>query len=145
MRTRPTLPKACARSLRRLRTEVIDLYLLHWRGSMPLEETVEAFEKLRAEGKIRHWGVSNFDVADLEELDRSACASNQVLYNLEARGIEFDLLPWSRVHRLPAMAYSPVGQGGDLLQHPALARDCAAPRRERRRKSRWPGFCANRR
>ncbi len=114
------LPKACARSLRRLRTKVIDLYLLHWRGSTPLEETVEAFEKLRAEGKIRHWGVSNFDVADLEELDRSACASNQVLYNLEARGIEFDLLPWSRVHRLPVMAYSPVGQGGDLLQHPAL-------------------------
>ncbi len=119
--TRTGLPEACARSLRRLRTEVIDLYLLHWRGTAPLQETVEAFEKLRAEGKIRRWGVSNFDVADLEELDRPDCATDQVLYNLEARGIEFDLLPWGREHRMPVMAYSPVGQGGKLLRHPVLA------------------------
>ena len=119
--SRTAVPKACERSLRRLRTEVIDLYLLHWRGSVPLGETVEAFEKLRAEGKIRHWGVSNFDVPDLDEFDQPACATDQVLYNLEARGIEFDLLPWCRAHGLPVMAYSPVGQGGDLLRHPALA------------------------
>lgn len=119
--TRAGLPKACARSLRRLRTEAIDLYLLHWRGEVPLEETAEAFEKLQAEGKIRRWGVSNFDVAGLEELDRPACATDQVLYNLEARGIEFDLLPWARAQGLPLMAYSPVGHGGDLLRHPTLA------------------------
>lgn len=120
--TRIGLPRACARSLRRLRTEVIDLYLLHWRGRTPLEETVEAFEKLRAEGKILRWGVSNFDVADLEELDQSAHPADQVLYHLEARGIEFDLLPWCLAHGLPVMAYSPLGQGGELLRDPTLAR-----------------------
>ncbi|MEO8438706.1 MAG: aldo/keto reductase [Spartobacteria bacterium] len=118
--TRRGLPEACARSLKRLRIETIDLYLLHWRGRTPLSETVEAFEKLQSEGKIRRWGVSNFDVFDLKELDRPDCVANQVLYNLEVRGIEFDLLPWSRQQQLPTMAYSPVGQGGDLLRHPTL-------------------------
>jgi diketogulonate reductase-like aldo/keto reductase len=119
--TRRGLPEACARSLRRLRIDRIDLYLLHWRGSGPLKEAVEAFEKLRAEGKIRRWGVSNFDLADLEELDHPACATDQVLYNLEARGVEFDLLPWCRARGLPVMAYSPIGQGGELLRNQTLA------------------------
>src|SRR5438067_12417992 len=91
------LPKSCERSLKRLRIHAIDLYLLHWRGSVPLAETVEAFEKLRVAGKIRHWGVSNFDVEDMKELltieNGSACAANQVLYNLENREIESGLLP----------------------------------------------------
>lgn len=120
--TRRGLPQACARSLQRLRTDVIDLYLLHWRESTPLPETIEAFEKLRAENKIRRWGVSNFDVSDLEELDEHACATDQVLYNLETRGIEFDLLPWCRTHELPLMAYSPLGQGGKLLRNRTLGR-----------------------
>ncbi len=121
--TRQGVPAACERSLRRLQTGVIDLYLLHWRGSTPLAETVVAFEKLRVEGKIRRWGVSNFDVDDLEQLDGAAahCAANQVLYNPEHRGIEYDLLPWCQKRRMPVMAYSPVGQGGRLLQSPALA------------------------
>lgn len=118
--SRKGIPEACERSLRRLNTDHIDLYLLHWRGQYPLEETVEAFERLRAEGKIGRWGVSNFDVDDLQELASPACATNQVLYNLEERGIEFDLLPWSQQHRLPLMAYCPIGQGGQLLEHPSL-------------------------
>ncbi len=118
--SRQGVPAACERSLRRLRTDVIDLYLLHWRGSTPLAETVEAFERLRAEGKIRRWGVSNFDVDDLEELASDQCATNQVLYNPAARGIEFDLLPWCQEHRVPIMAYSPVGQAGSLLKNAAL-------------------------
>lgn len=118
--SRRGVPDACERSLRRLRTDVIDLYLLHWRGNTPLAETVEAFERLRAEGKIRRWGVSNFDVDDLEELGSGQCAANQVLYNPEARGIEFDLLPWCQQRRMPIMAYSPVGQGGSLLKNAAL-------------------------
>jgi diketogulonate reductase-like aldo/keto reductase len=93
-------------------TDYIDLYLLHWRGQYPLEETVEAFERLRAAGKIGRWGVSNFDVDDFEELAAPACATNQVLYNLEERGIEFDLLPWCQQRRMPVMAYCPIGQGG---------------------------------
>jgi diketogulonate reductase-like aldo/keto reductase len=117
--------KACERSLKRLRVERIDLYLLHWRGGVPLAETVEAFETLRAAGKIARWGVSNFDVDDLEELGEVAnlngCAANQVLYNPEQRGIEFDLLPWQHTRRMPVMAYSPIGQGGDLLSSAALA------------------------
>ncbi|MCG5240302.1 aldo/keto reductase [Azospirillum doebereinerae] len=116
--------KACERSLKRLRVERIDLYLLHWRGGVPLAETVEAFETLRHAGKIARWGVSNFDVDDLEELGEAAdlggCAVNQVLYNPEQRGIEFDLLPWQHTRRMPVMAYSPVGQGGDLLASKAL-------------------------
>ena len=117
------VPAACERSLRRLGTDAIDLYLLHWRGRVPLAETVAAFEDLRASGKIRAWGVSNFDVDDLEELGASAqaCATDQLLYNPEYRGPEFDLLPWCQERRLPIMAYSPVGQGGALLRHPAVA------------------------
>jgi diketogulonate reductase-like aldo/keto reductase len=116
---------ACERSLSRLRVEAIDLYLLHWRGSVPLRETVAGFEALRRDGKIRHWGVSNFDVDDLDELydleGGANCAADQVLYNVEARGIEYDLLPWCERRRLPVMAYSPVGQAGRLLRSRALA------------------------
>jgi len=114
---------ACERSLRRLGTDRIDLYLLHWRGRVPLAETLEAFLALQRDGKIRHWGVSNFDVADMEELESlggEGMATNQVLYNLSRRGIEFDLLPWCDQHRTPIMAYSPIEQGR-LLGHPVLA------------------------
>jgi diketogulonate reductase-like aldo/keto reductase len=123
--SRTGVPIACERSLKRLRTDRIDLYLLHWRGSHPLAETVDAFEKLRAEGKIRYWGVSNFDTRDMQELvklnDGGNCATNQVLYHLASRGIEYDLLPWCTQRKIPLMAYSPVGQGGRLLQSKALA------------------------
>lgn len=112
--------QACDRSLSRLRTDRIDLYLLHWRGRTPLSEMVEAFETLREQGKILHWGVSNFDVDDMLDLADDRCAANQVLYNLEERGIEFDLLPWCQRQQMPLMAYCPVGQGGGMLQHPAL-------------------------
>jgi diketogulonate reductase-like aldo/keto reductase len=122
--SRTEMPKACERSLKRLRIDVVDLYLLHWRGEIPLTETVKAFEKLRAAGRIRRWGVSNFDLDDMNELlaidNGSACAANQVLYNLESRGIEFDLLPWSQKNQIPIMAYSPVGHGRDLLNHATL-------------------------
>jgi len=127
--SRAGVPAACERSLRRLRTDCLDLYLLHWRGQHPVEETVAAFEALRQAGKIRRWGVSNFDTRDMEglppalqhpALQHPGCAANQVLYNPGARGIEFDLLPWSRAHGVPIMAYSPVGQGGRLLRDPAL-------------------------
>ena len=115
---------ACERSLQRLRTDRIDLYLLHWRGSAPLEETVAAFETLRSAGKIRHWGVSNLDLADMKELmsvpNGSQVATNQVLYNLQRRGIEWHLLPWLREHRVPIMAYSPIEQGR-LLRESRLA------------------------
>jgi diketogulonate reductase-like aldo/keto reductase len=114
---------ACERSLRRLGTDRLDLYLLHWRGQVPLAETLEAFVALTRTGKIRHWGVSNFDVADMEELERTsgggAVATDQVLYNLTRRGIEYDLLPWCRKRGIPIMAYSPVEQGR-LLNHPQL-------------------------
>jgi diketogulonate reductase-like aldo/keto reductase len=121
--SRTELPKACERSLKRLRVDAIDLYLLHWRGEVPLGETVETFEKLRSAGKIRRWGVSNFDVDDLEELfsikDGPNCAADQVLYNLENREIEFDLLPLLTDHRSPftclVIAYSPVGHNRGLL------------------------------
>ncbi|WP_198377373.1 aldo/keto reductase [Neoroseomonas rubea] len=118
---------ACERSLKRMKVETIDLYLLHWRGSVPLAETVEAFEALRAAGKIRRWGVSNCDVDDLEELGPALadCATDQVLYSLEHRGVEFDLLPFCAARRMPVMAYSPIGQGGKLLRHRALARVAA--------------------
>ncbi len=116
--------RACEASLKRLRTEVIDLYPLHWRGRHPLHETLRAFERLLNEGKIRAWGVSNFDVDDMEELfatpGGTACAANQVLYNPEHRGIEYDLLPWCRQNGVTVMAYSPVGQGGRLLSSVAL-------------------------
>jgi len=106
---------ACERSLKRLGTDRIDLYLLHWRGGPALAETVEAFRSLQQTGKIRHWGVSNFDTDDMEELaelpEGSAAATNQVLYNLSRRGPEWDLMPWCRNRRIPLMAYSPVEQG----------------------------------
>ena len=115
--------RACERSLKRLRTDRIDLYLLHWRGSVPLSQTIGAFETLVSDGKIVSWGVSNFDVEDMEELlalpGGGACAINQVLFNLTRRGIELGLIPWSRPHRIPIMAYSPVEQGR-LLRVPAL-------------------------
>ncbi len=107
--------QACERSLRRLKTDRLDLYLLHWRGSIPLEETVAGFEELRRSGKIRHWGVSNFDVDDMEELllvpEGGHCATNQVLYNVTRRGPEFDLIPWMEGRGMPLMAYSPIEQG----------------------------------
>ena len=114
---------ACEASLRRLGTDRLDLYLLHWRGSVPLAETVEVFERLVAAGKIRRWGVSNFDVDDMEELlaaGGEAVAVNQVLYNCGCRGIEFDLIPWQAARGIPVMAYSPIEQGR-LPRHPALA------------------------
>jgi len=116
---------ACERSLKRLRTDCIDLYLLHWRGSAPLSETVAAFEHLREHGRIRHWGVSNFDVGDLHELwivdDGERCAANQVYYSAGRRGIEFDLLPWQRQHGVPAMAYCPIDQGALARSAPLRA------------------------
>ena len=118
--SRAGIAAACARSLRRLRTDCLDLYLLHWPGSVPIAETVAGFEALRDAGHIRAWGVSNFDVDEMERLP-AGCATNQVLYNAATRGIEFDLLPWSRQKGMPVMAYSPVGQGGALLRAPALA------------------------
>jgi len=123
--SRQGVPAACERSLKRLKTDVIDLYLLHWRGSVPLAETIEAFEALARTGKIRHWGVSNFDTSDMAELWKTpggtACATNQVLYNPSRRGIEWSLLPWCRRHKLAVMAYSPLEQGR-LAAKPALKR-----------------------
>jgi diketogulonate reductase-like aldo/keto reductase len=139
--SRKKLPKACDRSLKRLRIDVIDLYLLHWRErTPPLQETLDTFEKMRAAGKIKRWGVSNFDVDDMEELfslkNGRDCAANQVLYNLENREIEFDLMPLltsnikpagrqicrgkSRTSPIPVMAYSPVGHSGQLLKNSIL-------------------------
>lgn len=120
--SRAKLPRALDASLKRLRVERLDLYLLHWRGSVPLAETVEAMERARDAGKIARWGVSNLDVDDLEELGPALgdCATDQVLWNLEARGVEFDLLPFCAQRAMPVMAYSPIGQGGALLRHKAL-------------------------
>jgi len=113
--TRQGAVAACERSLKRLGTDRLDLYLLHWRGDVPLAETLEAFQMLRRAGKIRHYGVSNFGIADMAELwslpGGADTAANQVLYNLTRRGIEWDLLPWCRERRLPVMAYSPIEQG----------------------------------
>jgi diketogulonate reductase-like aldo/keto reductase len=116
---------ACERSLKRLQTDRIDLYLLHWRGSHPVAETVAGFEALRAAGKIRYWGVSNFDAADMKEVTGlpagGACAADQVLYHPDSRGIEFDLLPWCAGQGIPIMAYSPLGHDvRRLLRSPAL-------------------------
>jgi diketogulonate reductase-like aldo/keto reductase len=111
--------EACERSLKRLQTDRIDLYLLHWRGRLPLDTTIEAFDELIAAGKIRGWGVSNFDVVDLAEVVTAAGGGNvqtdQVLYNLAHRGIEFDLLPWCRDWDMPVMAYSPIDRGSLVL------------------------------
>jgi diketogulonate reductase-like aldo/keto reductase len=121
--SRKGTPAACARSLARLGLERIDLYLLHWRGEHPLAETCEAMRKLAADGRIRHWGVSNFDTGDMEELaavcgEPLDCAANQVYYSVGERGPEFSLLPWQRARGMPLMAYSPIDQG-------ALAGDAA--------------------
>jgi diketogulonate reductase-like aldo/keto reductase len=123
--SRSELPKACERSLKRLRTDTINLYLLHWRErNIRLTEAVEAFEKLRAAGKIKRWGVSNFDVDDMQELwlidNGRNCAANQILYNLENREIESGLLQWSGNNKVPVMAYSPVGHGRGLLDNATL-------------------------
>jgi diketogulonate reductase-like aldo/keto reductase len=111
--SRAGVPAACERSLKRLQTDRIDLYLLHWRGGHPLAETVAAFEALKAAGKIRYWGVSNLDTSDMQELlgvpNGAGCAADQVLYHPDSRGIEFDLLPWCEGKRIPIMAYSPLG------------------------------------
>jgi diketogulonate reductase-like aldo/keto reductase len=121
--TRQGTIAACDRSLKRLKTDYLDLYLLHWRGSVPLSETLEALQALKQAGKIREFGVSNFDADDMEEAfalkDGGAISTNQVLYNLSRRGVEWDLLPWCRQHRIPVMAYSPVEQGR-LLKNPVL-------------------------
>lgn len=122
--SRRAMPEACERSLRRLQTDRIDLYLLHWSGSVPLEETLEAFEALQAAGKIRHWGVSNLDLDEMESLwslaGGQAVATNQILYNLARRGPEWDLLPALRERGVPAMAYSPLEQAR-LLRRRELA------------------------
>jgi diketogulonate reductase-like aldo/keto reductase len=123
--SRSGVPAACERSLKRLNTDRIDLYLLHWRGGHPLAETVAAFEALRQAGKIRHWGVSNLDVSDMEEIARCPggdnCAANQVLYHPNSRGIEYDLLPWCEQRGIAIMAYSPLGHTTSrLLRSPAL-------------------------
>jgi diketogulonate reductase-like aldo/keto reductase len=114
---------ACEASLKRLGTDHIELYLLHWRGQHPLAETVEAFETLKAQGKIGAWGVSNFDGSDMRELldvaEPARPIANQVLYNLARRGIEYDLLRWSQVQGIPIMAYSPLDEGR-LVGHPVL-------------------------
>jgi diketogulonate reductase-like aldo/keto reductase len=121
--TRKGTVKACERSLRRLKTNYLDLYLLHWREEVPLEETIEGFEGLLSDDKIRRWGVSNFDVSDMQELEGlpggNAAATNQILYNLTRRGIEYDLLPWCRERGIPIMAYSPIEQGR-MLNRPIL-------------------------
>jgi diketogulonate reductase-like aldo/keto reductase len=123
--TRRGTVAACERSLRRLGTDRLDLYLLHWRGDVPLAETVEAFVGLQRAGKIRHWGVSNLDLADMQALwdvpDGRGVATNQLLYNLVRRGIEADLLPWLRERGVPVMAYSPIEQGR-LLANRKLVR-----------------------
>jgi diketogulonate reductase-like aldo/keto reductase len=121
--TRRGTVEACERSLKRLKTEHLDLYLLHWRGSVPLIETLEAFQRLKESGKIIDYGVSNFDVSDMEESSDypggEAIATDQVLYNLARRGVEWDLLPWCRRHGIPVMAYSPIDQGR-MLENSAL-------------------------
>ena len=121
--SRKGVARSCEASLKRLKTDRVELYLLHWSGSHPLEETVRGFEDLMQAGKIRAWGVSNLDLAEMSRLagirGGTACATNQVLYNLSRRGIEFDLLPWCRQQGIPVMAYTPIEQGRILL-HKAL-------------------------
>ena len=114
---------ACERSLERLKVDRLDLYLLHWEGHIPLEETVEAFRELVDEGMIARWGVSNLDLDAMERLMQiegaEDCAVNQLLYNLGSRGVEYDLLPWMQARDMTMMAYSPLGRGG-LLEHPLI-------------------------
>lgn len=125
---RQNIFRCCEDSLRRMRTDYLDLYLLHWRGTVPLAETVECLEELKARGRIRAWGVSNLDRHWMEELFRVAggdrCLTDQVLYHLGSRGVEYDLLPWLQQHGLPLMAYCPLAQGGalrgELMAHPAV-------------------------
>ncbi len=120
--------QCCEDSLRRMQTDYLDLYLLHWRGAVPLAETVECMEELKARGRIRDWGVSNLDRHWMEELFRvpggDRCLTDQVLYHLGSRGVEYDLLPWLQRHGLPLMAYCPLAQGGtlrgELMAHPAV-------------------------
>ena len=122
--SRKGVPAACERSLKRLKTDRIDLYLLHWRGNVPLAETIEAFVALQKAGKIRHFGVSNLDLSDMQEWWKvaggRAVAANQLLYNLGRRGIEWDLLPWLQKKSVPVMAYSPIEQAR-LLKDSKLA------------------------
>ena len=122
--SRAGIVAACERSLKRLATDRIDLYLLHWRGSIPLAETLDGFLRLQADGKIRHYGVSNFDRTDMTEWAAlrggDTVAANQLLYNLSRRGPEWDLLPWCREHRVAVMAYTPLGQG-QMLGNRGLA------------------------
>ena len=134
---RASLPAACERSLTRLRTDRLDLYLLHWRGAVPLAETVDAFEAQKAKGAIREWGVSNFDLDDLRELEGLArptltakagklrCVTNQIYYALDERGSEFSLMTYQKTLHMPAMAYCPLGQG-DLASDPTLEEIAAA-------------------
>nr|WP_314458734.1 aldo/keto reductase [uncultured Clostridium sp.] len=127
---RKNIFKSCIQTLERLNTDYLDLYLLHWRGSIPLSETVECMEQLKKEGKIRRWGVSNFDTADMKELwnvpGGNNCQINQVLYHVASRGIEYDLIPWMEEHKVPVMAYCPLAQAGDLkrglYENPVLIR-----------------------
>ncbi len=126
---------ACERSLARLRLDTVDLYLLHWRGAHPLVETVDAFQILKQQGRIRHFGVSNFDVDDMRELwavpGGDACAANQVWYSASQRGVEFRLSPWLREHGVALMAYSPIDQAA-LARHAALGDSRASARCQRR-------------
>ncbi|WP_017348198.1 aldo/keto reductase [Pantoea sp. A4] len=119
------MERACNASLKRLQTDTLDLYLLHWRFGSILSEAVEGFEKLKQQGKIRAWGVSNFDVSDMQDLfaveNGERCAVNQVFYNPASRGIEFDLMPWAAQHKVALMGYSPLGgEGASLLRHPLI-------------------------
>jgi len=123
--SRKAMRKACTDSLRRLNTDRIDLYLLHWSGSVPLQETLEAFERLQRDGLIRGWGVSNLDTPEMDELwalpGGRAVQTNQLLYNLTRRGIEWELLPWLRERAVPVMAYSPIEQGRLLNERRLVA------------------------
>ena len=131
--SRKGVARACEASLKRLKTDYADLYLLHWMGSHPLEETVRGFEDLLAAGKIRAWGVSNLDLGEMKQLvalpGGQACATNQLLYNLSRRGIEYDLLPWCTKNKVSVMAYSPVVRGGQPVQT-EIRRDAVEPCRQ---------------
>jgi len=132
--SRARIFRTCEASLKRMRTDHLDLYLLHWRGSVPLAETAACMEELKKQGKILRWGVSNFDASDMEELWNTpqgrGCCVNQVLYHLGSRGVEYDLLPWMKEHGVAMMAYCPLAQGGSLKRSlysdPVLRRIAAA-------------------